>query len=138
MRDSEHTESRWGGLQFRLTAPVTFQTRGQRIARGVVALLVILGGITSALYFTPPARYVELLKYSLFALAYLLVAYVVRVNPNHSNLGAVDGLIDNPMRISDGWNRQLVNFAIVLLPGQLLVGSVVSLFAEAPERRSDA
>jgi hypothetical protein len=52
--------------------------------------------------------------------AYLLVAWLIRPQPDTSNLGWLGGLVNNPFRVSDDWNRFLLFVAIVLGPGRVV------------------
>ncbi len=51
---------------------------------------------------------------------YLILGFFVNARPNTSNVGWFGGLIDNPFRISDDFNRFLAVLKIILLPGRLI------------------
>ena len=65
-----------------------------------------------------------LLPYGWGALAalavYLLVAILVRPNPDLHDLGYMNGMVDNPFRISDDMNRALWIFKLALWPGRFV------------------
>ena len=54
---------------------------------------------------------------------YLLLAWSITPKPAHQNMGWFGGLIDHPFRISDDFNRWLFIFALVLLPGKIILFS---------------
>ncbi len=58
-------------------------------------------------------------------LIYLALGYFVHPKPEYQNLGLFWGLIDNPFRISDNWNRWLVSLEVVLMPGCFVAVSLV-------------
>jgi hypothetical protein len=60
---------------------------------------------------------------------YLLAGWFVRPKPDTSNLGWFGGLMNDPFRWSDDWNRFLVGLTLMLLPGYLLALPVARLFA---------
>jgi hypothetical protein len=57
-------------------------------------------------------------------LTYLLLASMVTVTPDTSNLGLFGGLADNPLSFSDDYNRFLLFLKLMLMPGQLVVWSL--------------
>lgn len=59
------------------------------------------------------------------ALVYLVAGYALRPEPDMSNVGWCGGLIDNPFRWSDDWNRNLLFLAVVLLPGRFVAEALV-------------
>jgi len=60
---------------------------------------------------------------------YLILGFFVRAQPDASNAGWLGGLIDNPFRISDDFDRFLFFLKIILLPGRL-IGMAVMNFLE--------
>ena len=56
---------------------------------------------------------------------YILVGHLVTAKPNYTNVGWLGGVIDNPFRISDDYNRWLVFIGFILLPGKLVAYSLV-------------
>ena len=60
-------------------------------------------------------------------LGYVIVAHVVRIHPDTSDLGLFGGLIDNPFSISDDINRLMLFFQILLLPGRLIAESLLGI-----------
>jgi amino acid transporter len=63
-----------------------------------------------------------LIKLCCFAL-YVLISHSVTATPDHTNMGWL-GVIDNPFRISDDFNRWLLFIQIILLPGKLVAYSL--------------
>lgn len=61
-------------------------------------------------------------------LAYCLIGYFVRPQPDTSNIGLLGGLIDHPFRYSDDINRFLIFLKIFLMPGYFLMESVINIF----------
>jgi hypothetical protein len=59
-------------------------------------------------------------------LAYVLVAVVVTVNPDHRNMGLFGGLVDNPLSFSDDLNRLMFAVQLLLMPGKLAAWSIAS------------
>lgn len=51
---------------------------------------------------------------------YLVAGYFLRPHPRYDNLGWAGGMIDNPFRYSDDYNRWLFFLLIVLYPGRIL------------------
>ncbi|MPR37305.1 hypothetical protein GBK04_29250 [Cytophagaceae bacterium SJW1-29] len=56
---------------------------------------------------------------------YILIGHLITAKPNYTNVGWVGGLIDNPFRISDDYNRWLVFIKAILLPGKLIAYSLI-------------
>ncbi|TDE17359.1 hypothetical protein [Dyadobacter psychrotolerans] len=56
---------------------------------------------------------------------YVLVGHFVSAKPDHTNIGWLGGLVDNPFRISDDFNRWVLFTQIILLPGKLIAYSLV-------------
>lgn len=56
---------------------------------------------------------------------YILVGHLVTAKPNYTNVGWLGGVMDNPFRISDDYNRWLVFIEVILLPGKLIAYSLV-------------
>jgi hypothetical protein len=52
---------------------------------------------------------------------YLLLSWFASPKPAYSNIGWARGLIDNPFRISDDFNRWLALFALMLVPGKIII-----------------
>lgn len=59
---------------------------------------------------------------------YLLMAHFVHPQADTSNLGYLGGMIDDPFRWSDDWNRTLLGLNLMLLPGRF-VGRSFANFA---------
>jgi hypothetical protein len=60
--------------------------------------------------------------------SYLLVSYLVTPKPDMTNMGWLGGLINNPFRVSDNYNRFLFFLSAVLIPGKLVVFAVQSIY----------
>ena len=56
---------------------------------------------------------------------YVLISHLITATPDYTNVGWLGGLMDNPFRISDDYNRWLVFFQAILLPGKLIAYSLV-------------
>jgi hypothetical protein len=54
------------------------------------------------------------------ALIYISVGYFVHPEPDDSNIGLLNGLIDHPFRYSDDINRWLRGFDMLLAPGRMV------------------
>lgn len=59
--------------------------------------------------------------------AYLGIAFLLRPRADLDNLGWAGGLIDDPFRISDDWNRTLLFFSLVLWPGRFVSDTLADL-----------
>lgn len=60
-----------------------------------------------------------------FLVAYVAAGYFIRPVPDTTNLGLWGGLINNPFRISDDYNRYLATMKALLLPGRIIAYSLV-------------
>ncbi|WP_188928034.1 hypothetical protein [Dyadobacter endophyticus] len=56
---------------------------------------------------------------------YVMASHFFDATPEPTNMGWVSGLIDNPFRISEDYNRLLLFFQVVLLPGKLIAFSLI-------------
>lgn len=56
---------------------------------------------------------------------YMVAGHFVTAKPNYTNVGWLGGVIDNPFRISDDYNRWLIFIEVILLPGKLMAYSLV-------------
>jgi len=61
----------------------------------------------------------------ILALTYLVAGYALRPEPDMSNMGWLGGLVDNPFRWSDDWNRTLLFLAVALWPGRFVAEAFV-------------
>ena len=61
----------------------------------------------------------------MFSAMYLITAFVVRPEPDYSNVGWLGGLIDHPFRYSDDINRLLIVLLIILWPGRFISDGLV-------------
>jgi hypothetical protein len=105
--------------QVDLGANLDFRSRGQVWRDFVVALLLVLGFVTLTFWLAWPELRPICIALPLFA-SYCGVAYAVRVRPNHDELGLGGGIIDNPLRMSDGANRFLIQIAVFLALGRFI------------------
>jgi hypothetical protein len=58
-------------------------------------------------------------------LVYCIIAYLVRPEPDTSNIGWLGGVMDDPFRYSDDINRFLLFLKAFLLPGVFLAESII-------------
>lgn len=103
----------------------TFRTNGVVLLRLFFALILI-----GAVYYLTFSGFYELtIKNATIVsgilLAYLIIGYFVRPEPDTSNLGWLGGLMNNPFRFSDDINRFLIFLKIALLPGSFLAESLL-------------
>jgi len=59
-----------------------------------------------------------------FAL-YVIVSHLLMATPERTNMGWLGGLVDNPFRISDDFNRLIFLLQILLLPGKLIALALI-------------
>ena len=97
----------------------------------LIYLMVVIG-----LFFTALALYWvfknlpdegfkrTLTKFCYFTL-YIVAGHFIRPAPDHTNVGWLGGLVDNPFRISDDYNRWLLLAQISLMPGRLISYSLI-------------
>jgi hypothetical protein len=84
---------------------------------GVLALLIWL------------ASYAEDKTIAFLALViYLVASYLVTPKADLSNMGWFGGLLNNPFRISDNYNRFLFFSSVILLPGKLVVYAIQAIY----------
>lgn len=102
----------------------------ERPAWLVVLRLVITLAVLGGVYYGVFARVapltlenVALVTAPIFA--YCLIAYLVRPAPDMDNLGIFGLLIDNPLQISDDYNRLLLGLALLLWPGRFIAESLL-------------
>ncbi len=62
---------------------------------------------------------------SILIICYCCLGFFIRPKPDTSNMGWAGGLINNPFKITDNWNRQLMVFKIILIPGSFIVESFI-------------
>lgn len=60
---------------------------------------------------------------------YLMVAFLIQPEPDTSDMGWFGGLINNPFRITDNFNRFLLFLKIMLLPGRLIAQAILNFMA---------
>lgn len=101
-----------------------FRSRGQVLRDFVLAILAAVAFVVITVWASLPEIQPILIAVPLFA-GYCVLAYLLRVRPNHDEMGAAGGLIDNPLRFSDGANRGLVQLAVALALGRYISSGVV-------------
>jgi len=112
---------------------IRVESRSQELpTRGVVwtCLIVSMAGMIGGFYLlfaylVPPT--LTSLGVTLIVLGvYLLLAHFVHPEADTSNLGWMAGMMDDPFRWSDDWNRSLLGLNLLLLPGRFLGRSFVN------------
>ncbi len=105
------------GLPSRSNGSVTF--------RFLIAFILV-GFFYYSLYSSASVKALELfIMPSLFLVPYCLFGYFIRPKPDTSNMGWAGGLINNPFKITDNWNRQLMVFKVILMPGAFITESFI-------------
>ena len=66
----------------------------------------------------------------LLEIAYLLLAYHIRVEVDTDNLGWIGGLVNNPFSFKDDLNRGKLFLNLILAPGRVLAEVLVDAFRE--------
>lgn len=56
---------------------------------------------------------------------YVVTGHFLTATPESTNIGWAGGLIDNPFRISDDYNRLLLLFQVLLFPGKLIAFGLI-------------
>lgn len=119
----------------RTRGAVTLCFGGSLLAVGVLCDWII--------YSSPPATRWGNLVIALFVIVlYGVAGYFIRPKPNIHNLGWAGGLLDNPFRYSDDWNRLLLGVYLFLWPGRFVAESTVDFgvmlsHLKPPGRRGD-
>jgi len=115
----------------------TLEFQGEYVARRKPAWLVL--GKLAVILFVIGFVYVLALRhidypalqltavYFGIVLLYCGLAYVVRPNPNHMNVGWFGGLMNDPTQYSDNINRGLRDLECLLQPGQIATEAVFDL-----------
>jgi hypothetical protein len=119
---SEEYKQRVGGVDVGVS--LDFRSRGEVIRDFVIALLLAIGFLVVSAWLGWPDVLSVVIAWSVFG-AYCVAAYFLRVRPNHDEMGAGGGIIDNPLRVSDGMNRGLVRLAVILAIGRLVSTGLV-------------
>jgi hypothetical protein len=99
---------------------------------GIIIRFALAVGVLGTIYYllftyVLPLTWKAVAITSGIMLAYLLIAYLVRPEPDMDNLGWFGGLIDDPLHYSDDISRFLLFLLIVLWPGRFIASAVVSL-----------
>jgi hypothetical protein len=107
------------------------QNEGDPPKKWLIFLVVVLGLflITVALYWVVNSRPHQgiggVLINLCFLAAYLLTAHFIRPVPDNTNMGLLGGLVDNPFRFSDNYNRYLAMLKGILFPGRIMTYSLI-------------
>ncbi len=95
------------------------------IVRFVIAMCLLTAVYYLLFRFLLPFTWICAAWVTGLTLAYLLVGYYVRPEPETDNLGWFGGLIDDPFHYSDDISRFLLLLAIVLYPARFIAVSAV-------------
>ncbi|MDZ7680516.1 MAG: hypothetical protein U5J63_02110 [Fodinibius sp.] len=68
-------------------------------------------------------------------ITYLILGFFVQPQPDSDDMGWFGGLINNPFRISDNFNRFLLFLKILLLPGYLIARAILKFITLIAQRR---
>src|SRR5262245_30819608 len=90
---------------------------GWTLVKVAVAVALVVGAWRLAVSFEWPLGDPRLQG---AAVSYLLLAWLIRPAPDTSNLGWFGGLVDDPFRVTDDWNRLLLWLGLLLLPGRVV------------------
>lgn len=104
-----------------------FRSRGQVLRDFVLAIALGIGFVVVLVYASLPELQPIVIGLPLFV-GYCALAYFLRVRPNHDEVGAFGGVVDNPLRVSDGANRGLVQLALALAIGRYISCGLVDGF----------
>lgn len=98
------------------------RTRLSAILTGIPAIAIILAPIIYiyARWNDAPQLFDKLSSTLLIEVVYLFTAYFIKPEPDYSNMGWFGGFLDNPFRLSDGFNRFLFFLLLLLSPGRLI------------------
>jgi hypothetical protein len=96
-----------------------FRSRGQVLRDFVIAIVLVLAVAALTVWAAWPSV-VDIAIVAVVFGFYCAIAFYVRVRPNHEEIGLGGGLVDHPLRLSDGVNRGLVNLALALALGRFI------------------
>lgn len=113
-------------------APSTHWRPGAILARGLIALALVTGGVAWLAFSQPFSVTVTALAGIAF---YCFVGYWIHPRPEMSNVGALGGVVDHPFRYTDDLNRMLLLLFILLGPGRFVTVSIRDLFVFARGQR---
>lgn len=109
-----------------------FDKRGGKPLKRIWVILIILGGqglFWGALYaYTQQNGWDDFLYFLIGVFIYLILTFLLEPEPDDRNVGWLGGLVDNPFRISDDFNRFLYFLIVLLLPGKLVSYSFLYLY----------
>ncbi|MGL4736263.1 MAG: hypothetical protein ACRCW2_02300 [Cellulosilyticaceae bacterium] len=93
----------------------------------VIRLIICIIGLGWVFIQTSSAESIEhIVIFSIFVLIYVLLGYHCMPEPDYSNMGWMGGLMDNPLRISDDFNRLFLALKVLLYPGKFIGMTVVA------------
>lgn len=102
----------------------------------IISMTVI---IWISLTFLGDLNYVELERVLVLIavlLVYCSLGYLLNPKPNYDNVGWFGGMMDNPFRISDDFNRFLIFIKIFLWPGRFITASIVDFIVLIRKRNA--
>ena len=117
LETSDEFKQRTGRVDVGLS--LDFRSRGQVIRDFVLAILLAIGFVVVTVWSAWPDAVTIAIACAVFA-GYCVAAYFLRVRPNHDEMGMAGGIVDNPLRFSDGMNRGLVQLTLFLAIGRLV------------------
>lgn len=94
----------------------------------LIIKLFITGILIRLIYFITVRDIISLNNIIIFVIVfslYCIIGYSVIPKPDHSNIGWMGGLFDNPFRYSDDINRMLIVFQILLYPGRFISTTIL-------------
>jgi hypothetical protein len=110
------------------TIDISKRTREKHLGILIIKTFLSLAIIVGFYYiaFGTSFQIKEILTFIASMIIYCTAGYYIMPKPDYSNLGWLGGLINNPFRISDNFNRILVFIKVILLPGRLISITVYS------------
>jgi hypothetical protein len=117
MENRQEFRERVGGVDF--GDSLDFRSRGQVLRDFVFAIVLVIAIVALTFWAAWPESLSILVTLVLFTV-YCGIGYLVRVRPNFDNVGLAGGVIDHPLRLSDGANRALIRLALFLALGRYI------------------
>jgi uncharacterized membrane protein len=103
------------------------------LVRGAISVALASGAIGWIVSISTSSSDVAMGVLALFA--YLVAGYVIALRPDYDDVGWLGGLVNNPFRLTDNFNRWLVFLNAVLLPGRFVSTGIRDLVNVARGRR---
>ncbi|MCE7071880.1 hypothetical protein LZG74_16290 [Dyadobacter sp. CY327] len=91
----------------------------------IIGLFLAVSGLYWVFNNVPDEGFKHTLIKLCFLSLYVVVGHFVKPTPDHTNIGWLGGLVDNPFRISDDYNRWLLFAQIILLPARLIAYGLI-------------